>query len=151
MKPRAFSRRLCASLSKGGIRIAVADLRIYVDRYLVNQNGDEFVKSLNMVDRTPQGFIERLRTAISGFRGHKWVYDGQSLATVLTRAGFVEAQVLPAGMTRISDPGPLDLCERAGKSDYVEARKPYVAKVWLVGRMVRTAQAGTKLEQRVGS
>ncbi|VUX46357.1 Methyltransferase domain-containing protein (fragment) [Candidatus Defluviicoccus seviourii] len=113
------------SSGRGGvIRIAVPDLRICVERYLTDQDGDKFVQSLCMMDRNPQGIIERVRMAILGFRGHKWIYDGQSLATALMRAGFVDAELLPAGVTRIADTGALDLCERAEESVYVEARKP---------------------------
>lgn len=119
-----FLKEALRILKPGGmIRIAVPDLRIYVERYLADEDGDQFVKSLLMLDRNPQGFIERLKMAILGFRDHKWMYDGKSLTKALTRAGFVEAEVLPAGITRIPDPGLLDLCERADQSVYVEARK----------------------------
>ena len=120
-----FFKEALRILEPGGIiRIAVPDLRIYVDRYLTDQDGDAFVGSLHMLDRNPEGLLDRIKMAVSGFRGHKWVYDGHSLAKALTRAGFVEAEVMPAGVTQIADSGPLDLCERADESAYVEARKP---------------------------
>jgi hypothetical protein len=52
------------------------------------------------------------------------MYDGASLARLLSEAGFADAAVMPPGKTRIEDPGELDLEERAAESVYVEAVQP---------------------------
>ena len=49
------------------------------------------------------------------------MYDGKSLTRLLSEAGFVDARVMPAGLTNIADPHGLDLAERAAESVYVEA------------------------------
>lgn len=120
-----FLKEAWRILKKGGIiRIAVPDLKIFVERYISDKNAEKFVSCLHMFDKNPDTFSERLRFLIAGFRGHKWMYDGQSLINLLERAGFVDARVMPAGITGIIDPGPLDLHERADESVYIEAVKP---------------------------
>ncbi len=52
------------------------------------------------------------------------MYDGDSLAKLVLEAGFADVLVVPAGSTRITDPGKLDLAERAEESVYVEALRP---------------------------
>ena len=56
-------------------------------------------------------------------RNHRWMYDGSSLARLVTEAGFRDAKVLAAGETTIPDPGALNLRERERESCYVETRK----------------------------
>jgi hypothetical protein len=48
----------------------------------------------------------------------------QSLARMLSEAGFDDAAVTAPGSTRIHEPGRLDLRERAAESVYVEAIRP---------------------------
>ncbi len=52
------------------------------------------------------------------------MYDGESLARLLREAGFADVAVEPPGVTRIVDPGGLDLKEREAESVYVEAARP---------------------------
>ena len=59
-----------------------------------------------------------------GPRHHLWMYDGESLARLLREAGFADVAVEPPGVTRIVDPGGLDLKEREAESVYVEAARP---------------------------
>jgi hypothetical protein len=51
------------------------------------------------------------------------MYDGKSMLDFLTAEGFVGADVVPPGQTRISNPGALDLWERHEVTVYVEASK----------------------------
>ena len=54
------------------------------------------------------------------------MYDGNSLSALLQKHGFIKADVMPVGKTKIHDYEPLDLQERASESVYVEAEKPCV-------------------------
>jgi hypothetical protein len=72
----------------------------------------------------PAGLAGRVRAVVVGPRHHLWMYDGDSLAALLGRAGFTGATILPPGETTIGDPGQLDLKERAHESVYAEARNP---------------------------
>ena len=59
-----------------------------------------------------------------GPRNHLWMYDGRSLSELLHKVGFADTCVMPPGKTNITDPGQLDLEERADESVYVEAFQP---------------------------
>ncbi len=72
----------------------------------------------------PEKLSDRVRLALFGFRGHKWMYDGASMANALETEGFVDATAVPAGETRIPEVAALDLLERSHSSVYVEAHKP---------------------------
>ena len=110
--------------SGGVIRIVVPDLRIFVNEYIKNRNADEFVTRLNMHKEMPKSLIEKLKYLFVGDRHHLWNYDADSLSGLLKASGFENISVLKAGATTISDPGSLDLYERADQSLYVEARIP---------------------------
>ena len=49
------------------------------------------------------------------------MYDGRSLTKLVESVGFIDVTLPPAGETRIPEPGPLDLFERADESVYLEA------------------------------
>jgi hypothetical protein len=51
------------------------------------------------------------------------MYDGNSLSRLLQRHGFVDVEIMPAGKTKINEPGSLNLYERRTESVYVEAKK----------------------------
>jgi len=51
------------------------------------------------------------------------MYDGDSLRRLPESRGFVRVEIVFPGQTRIPNPGPLDLHERASDSVYVEAEK----------------------------
>ena len=72
----------------------------------------------------PSGLAGWLKWALVGPRHHLWMYDGDSLARLVREAGFAGVAVLSAGSTKITDPGALDLEERAEESVYVEAVAP---------------------------
>jgi predicted SAM-dependent methyltransferase len=107
----------------GTIRVSVPDLRLLVQGYLDTGDADSFVDMLQLDHPAPRTVLERLRALLAGDRQHQWMYDGASLCQLLEGQGFVDARVMPAGETRIADPGALDLRERASQSVYVEATK----------------------------
>jgi len=107
----------------GIIRISVPDIRIMVDKYINNENADEFIQNLQMAEEPPSSLAEKIRYLLAGNRNHKWMYDGESLCKLLKLSGFSNPLVLEPGKTTITSPGELDLWERASQSVFVEARK----------------------------
>jgi len=108
----------------GIIRIAVPDIRIKVEKYIESNDADAFIESTLLCVPRPRSFAQRLRLLLVGNRHHQWMYDGNSLSCLLQKHGFVRAEVIPSGQTKICDHGTLDLGERASGSVYVEAEKP---------------------------
>ncbi len=108
----------------GIIRIAVPDIRKQVEHYNESNDSDAFIESTHICVPRPRSFSQRLRLLLVGNRHHQWMYDGNSLSRLLQNHGFVKTEEVPSGRTRISDPGSLDLQERADESVYVEAEKP---------------------------
>jgi SAM-dependent methyltransferase len=121
----AFLREVRRILRPGGIvRIAAPDLARFADEYSKTGDADEFVASIHMGLARPVGILPRTKWALIGPRHHLWMYDGPSLSKLLSGAGFADVAIMPAGLTKIEDPGGLDLEERADESVYVEASKP---------------------------
>ncbi len=121
---RAFLVEVKRVLQPGGVvRIAAPDLFQLVNAYLTTGDADEFVAGIHMGLDRPAGLRGWARWTLVGPRHHLWMYDGGSLAQLLTAAGFEEAAVVPPGLTSIPEPGKLDLAERAAESVYVEAVK----------------------------
>ncbi len=109
-------------LCEGGvIRLAVPDLRQFVEEYVGTGDADRFVERTLLACERHETLLARLQFLLVGHRHHLWMYDGESLRELLSEAGFSETVVLSPGETKIPDPGPLDLHERADESVYVEA------------------------------
>jgi hypothetical protein len=108
----------------GIIRIVVPDLRKLVNIYLDSRDADAFVKATHLCIQKPRGCIEYFKFLFAGPRHHHWMYDGDSLCSVLADYGFIEPDIVNAGHTRIKNPEPLDLYERESDSVYVEAIRP---------------------------
>ena len=124
-KAQSFLREAKRVIKSGGIiRIVVPDLRLLVDDYMKNGAADEFMAKLLMNKDMPSSLIEKLKYLFVGDRHHQWNYDADSLSNLLKISGFEHTSVLKAGSTAISDPGSLDLYERAEESLYIEANKP---------------------------
>lgn len=120
-----FCREVLRVLAPGGIvRIAIPDLAHHTRRYAEHGDADAFLGAIHVCAPQPRSLVKRLRAALVGPRHHLWMYDGASLGRLLGRHGFADIRVVPAGTTTIPDPGPLDLCERAVETAYVEAKKP---------------------------
>jgi SAM-dependent methyltransferase len=112
-------------LKPGGVlRLVAPDLRWSILEYMEKGRADEFVAQLQFDIDRPRGLVDALRRLLSGGRGHHWMYDGPSLSRLVANGGFAAVEIVPAGQTRLADPGGLDLREREIESVYVEARRP---------------------------
>jgi SAM-dependent methyltransferase len=122
---RGFLTEVRRVLRPGGVvRIAAPDLTRLVSEYLESGDADEFVAGSHLGLDRPAGLRAWVKWAVVGPRHHLWMYDGESLTRLLREAGFAEAAAVPPGLTRIAEPGHLDLSERATESVYVEAVRP---------------------------
>ena len=110
--------------SGGIIRIAVPDLRKQVEQYIDSEDADAFIAGMLLCEPRPRTIVERFRILLVGTRHHQWMYDGVSLRHLLLTHGFVKAEIMQAGETKIQAPEPLDLQERLYESVYVEAENP---------------------------
>jgi predicted SAM-dependent methyltransferase len=109
----------------GTLRIVVPDLGKLLTEYQRNGDADRFMSNLMVCAPRARTFAQRLRLLAVGDRMHKWAYDGKSLARLLLECGFEDPVALAPGETRIPDPGPLNLRERAEHHPlYMEARRP---------------------------
>jgi SAM-dependent methyltransferase len=108
----------------GLLRIAVPDLENYVRDYMQNGDADVLLARTLLCSAKPRSWRERLNYFLIGPRHHHWMYDSRSLVKLLTIHGFENILSVAAGETSLTNPGGLDLFERASDSLYVEARKP---------------------------
>jgi predicted SAM-dependent methyltransferase len=119
---RRFAGEALRVLAPGGIiRVAVPDLRVLVNQYLDEENADTFMERTWLTRPRARSPVERLQSLLVGERHHLWMYDGPSMVRFLSAMGFREPLVCEAGTTRIPDPDPLNLRERAEETVYVEA------------------------------
>ena len=119
-----FLKKAFRVLRPGGvIRIAVPDLKKQVKKYNEEGDADAFIESTHLCVPRPRSLAQKLRLLLVGPRNHQWMYDGNSLSRLLQKHGFIKAEVMPVGKTRIQDYEPLNLHERASESVYVEAEK----------------------------
>ena len=124
-KTNKFLQDAFRILRPGGIiRIAVPDIKKQVSQYIESDDADAFIEATNLCLTGTRSLAQRLRLLLIGSRNHKWMYDGNSLSVLLQKHGFIKAEVMPAGQTKIHDHEPLDLQERVSESVYVEAEKP---------------------------
>lgn len=122
---RAFLAEVRRVLMPGGVlRLAAPDLGRLVQGYVADGKADEFVVALHMAQARPTGLVPRMKLTVTGPRHHLWMYDGNSLCSLLRKVGFANVSAMPPGTTNITDPGRLDLQERASESVYVEAFEP---------------------------
>lgn len=108
----------------GIVRIVVPDINRMARHYLDDGDADAFLEATHLCVPRPSALIQKIKFLAIGTRHHQWMYDGGSLSRLLRRHGFTEIEVMPAGKTRIPEPGALDLEERGAASVCVEASKP---------------------------
>ena len=122
---RAFLAEVRRILRPGGVvRVAAPDIARLVQDYLATGDADSFIAATHMGLNRPADITAWMKWVLVGPRHHLWMYDGDSLATLLRYAGFANVAIMPPGKTNIADPGDLDLEERASESVYAEAIRP---------------------------
>lgn len=120
-----FMNEALRVLRPGGIiRLAAPDISKQIEQYNESGDADVFIEATHLCVARPKSLAQRLQLLLVGTRHHQWMYDGNSLARLLQKHGFVKTEVMPAGQTKIQDHSSLDLHERAPESVYVEAEKP---------------------------
>jgi len=108
---------------EGIIRLAVPDLRRMIADYETDGDADRLVSRTQLAHTRPQTVLQKLRWLFVADRSHhRWMYDANSLALLLAKAGFSHVVMEPAGTTTIPNPGDLNLREREDESVYVEAQ-----------------------------
>jgi SAM-dependent methyltransferase len=109
---------------EGIIRLAVPDLRRMIADYETDGNADRLVSRTQLAHTRPRTLLQKLRWLLIADRSHhRWMYDANSLVSLLEKAGFNHIVIQPAPATMIPSPGDLNLREREDESVYVEAKR----------------------------
>ena len=120
-----FLKEAWRVLAPGGVmRLVVPDLDKLARSYIADGNADLFVESTLLATTSLSTLLSRVTRLVVGFRGHRWMYDGNSLGKLLGVHGFTNIKVVRDGKTMIRDVTPLNLFERSAESVCVEATKP---------------------------
>ena len=107
----------------GVLRVSVPDLKINVEKYLNNEDADEFMNDI-FVEAPPINTLkQKVFLFLNGYRHHQWMYDGKSLSILFRELGLKNIKICKEGETTIKNPTGLDLYERAVNSVYVEGTK----------------------------
>lgn len=107
----------------GTLRLALPDLSYYAKKYLSDGDLEYFMYYLHLTRPRARTIRDRVRRLMVGDRHHQWMYDGPYLVKILVSLGYEQVAQLEAGLTRIKDPGQLNLSERSPESVYVEGVK----------------------------
>ena len=107
----------------GILRVAVPNLRIAINNYLINENADDLMKEILVQAPPINTFRQKLHLFITGYRHHQWMYDDNSLCLLLNSFGFRNVKVYKEGETQIKNYEGLNLYERSEDSVYVEGIK----------------------------
>lgn len=135
--PLAAARSLFAEahrcLRPGGvIRFVTPDLRGHVDRYLagVSPKGDPEAKVYEEFGLTVEHPLDWVRIPIASFGHHTgYVYDFETLAAELARAGFTDVVRTPLGESPHPELGALDQrADEGGAQMAVEATRAAEAR-----------------------
>ena len=106
----------------GTLRISVPDMRRLAEAYLRDGDCDTFVQSTMLAYDWGGAFTKHVKALITGFRGHRWMYDADSLSALLKANGFTDIQILAPGETTIPIKTQIDLFEREEDSVYLECK-----------------------------
>ena len=74
--------------SEGSLRIVVPSLEKRIDKYLINKEANEFIKSLHFFDISSENSLFRKIKFFIGNSRHRWMYDANSLKNILEENGF---------------------------------------------------------------
>jgi SAM-dependent methyltransferase len=118
----AEARRIL--VSGGKVRIVVPDFAQQIAQYNSDKDADEFLRYTNLTRPKPKNLGEKVKLLMVGMRHHLWAYDANSMSRLLSAVGFQDVCILQPGETTISDPGELNLYERAEWSLFAEATNP---------------------------
>lgn len=107
----------------GVLRVSIPDLKIYIEKYLKNEDADEFMTGI-LVEAPPiNTFKQKIFLLLNGYRHHQWMYDGKSLSNLFKEVGLKNIKICTQGETTIKNSAGLDLFERSMDSVYVEGTK----------------------------
>lgn len=113
-----------AALRVGGVvRIAVPDLRTFIDDYLTDGNAERLIQRLHLRSKVGDVFHKGST--------HRAMYDAKYLAALFRQAGFPSPEQKQFGESRIADIASVELESRKDESLYMEAEK-YVPS-WMQG------------------
>jgi len=107
----------------GIIRLAVPDLKKKAIEYIRNGDANEFIYQTHMWYPEPESLLQKIYIFLTGPKHHLWMYDSKSLSKLLFECKFQNIVSLKPSETNITNPGSLDLSERAWDSFYLEAIK----------------------------
>ena len=107
----------------GVLRVSIPDLKIYIEKYLINEDANEFMTGI-LVESPPINTLkQKIFLFMNGYRHHQWMYDGRSLSNLFREARFKNIKICAKGETAIKNSTGLDLFERGRDSVYVEGSK----------------------------
>ncbi len=107
----------------GVMRIAVPDLELMITTYNKNKNAEQFMENSLLTAPPIDSLKKMVQLFFSGYRHHQWMYDGNSLVSLITKQKFSTVIIQSNGETLIKEPGELNLSEREQESIIVEATK----------------------------
>lgn len=121
---KAFLNEAYRIMKNGGIiRIAVPNIKYHIENYLQDGDSDNFINKTNLGREQLNTFVQKIKYLIVGDRSHKWMYDKNSLCSLLSTSGFNNPRIMEPGTTIIPESEPLNLFERYPESIFVEALK----------------------------
>ena len=107
----------------GVLRVSIPDLKIYLEKYSINEDADEFMTGIMVEAPSINTLKQKIFLFLNGYRHHQWMYDGKSLSKLFIEAGFRNIKICAEGETTIENSTGLDLFERGKNSVYVEGKK----------------------------
>lgn len=112
------TREVHRVLRKNGVlRLAVPNLAFLADSYCSKIGKSEAAMEFNqqLLFRSlsrPRGIAKKIYAALTDFHSHKFMYDPQSLAKILTDQGFVDVREMSIHSSRIAEIADVESVER---------------------------------------
>ena len=108
--------------SNGILRIAVPDFQHLIDKYIIDQNVEQFIANSHLVGKKPKNVLKKLQYLVQGHGWHHQMFNQNSIKS-LEEYKFSQVSVLKAGKTHANFSLSLDLNERSHESIYFELIK----------------------------